>query len=145
MKNHTLELLRLSLNLNKKELAKQLEITQNTYTNYINGKREIPTGLSLKIKQMYDISIDWLLTGKGEMLIDTSSDTTIGDVSIKNLKGGNNIIGGTGDINISNHKKEVSNKEDELLESYRILPAKKQDYYYHRIKGDALEVEMKED
>ena len=66
---HTLELLRKQLDITKKEFASKLGITQNAYTNYINGKRNIPTDLALKIKQMFDIDLDWLLTGKGNMYL----------------------------------------------------------------------------
>ncbi len=72
-KNTSLEILREHLGITKKEFAKRLEITQNAYTNYINGKRKIPTDLTLKIKQMFDINIDWLLTGKGSMHINNNS------------------------------------------------------------------------
>jgi len=71
--NHTLETLRAHLGITKKEFASKLGITQNAYTNYISGKRNIPTNLVLKIKQLFDISIEWLLTGKGEMFLKDST------------------------------------------------------------------------
>ena len=70
-KNQTLEQLRNYLGLTKKDFSKALGITQNAYTNYIQGKRDIPTSLAYKIKQLYDINLDWLLTGKGEMIKST--------------------------------------------------------------------------
>ncbi len=67
-KKPRLEKVREYIGVNKKEFATKLEITQNSYTNYINNKRTIPTELAIKIKQMYDINLDWLLTGIGEMI-----------------------------------------------------------------------------
>jgi len=144
--NHTLELIRKHLNITKKEFATEIGITQNAYTNYITGKRNIPTDLALKIKQMYDINLNWLLTGKGSMHLQEPSTT-------QNVNGNGAIISGTnqgtlitGDINISiqKHKKEVTQKEDDLLEAYRTLPSDLQDYYYHQIKADAIETKIKD-
>jgi len=63
-------------------------------------------------------------------------------ITVSNI--GNNIKGNTSiNINIQTHKKDVTQKEDELIEAYRALPATLQDYYYHRIQADALEIKLK--
>jgi len=52
---------------------------------------------------------------------------------------GNNIKGNANiNISIQKYKKEVTQKEDELLEAYRTLPSDLQDYYYYQIKADAI-------
>lgn len=59
---------------NGREFAETLEITPQAYVNYSKDKRDLPMPIALKINQMFNISIDWLLTGKGEMLF---NDVTI--------------------------------------------------------------------
>ncbi len=77
-----LEKVRESFNLSKKEFAEKLGITQQTYQNYKNG-RAIPTEILLKVKQMFNISVDWILTGEGG--INTQSEN-IKEKIIKNLE-----------------------------------------------------------
>jgi len=145
MINERVEKIRKNLNFTKKKFAEELGITQQAYINYAKGSRDIPSNVLLKINQLFNVSIDWLLTGKGSMYLQESSTT-------QNINGNGVIISGTnqgtlitGDINISiqKHKKEVTQKEDELLEAYRALPSDLQDYYYHQIKADAIKEKRK--
>ncbi len=64
-----LEELRLHLKLAKYELAKEIGITQQTYTNYITGRREMLLSVAKEISLKYDISLDWLLLGRGMMFL----------------------------------------------------------------------------
>lgn len=43
------------------ELAKYLNIRQNTYSQYENGKREIPISLLWKLADYYGTTIDYLV------------------------------------------------------------------------------------
>jgi len=71
---HTrIEEIRNSKGLTKKNFAHMLEITEQSYTNYSKGKRTIPTDLSIKIKKLFNVSIDWLLTGEGTFFLKTDS------------------------------------------------------------------------
>ena len=71
---HTrIEEIRKSKGLKKNEFAHILGITQQSYSNYSQGKRTIPTDLSIKIKQLFNVSIDWLLTGEGTFSLDADS------------------------------------------------------------------------
>lgn len=47
--------------LNQTEIAKILNITQQQYSIYENGKRDIPTKLLIKLAKYYGVSIDYLL------------------------------------------------------------------------------------
>ena len=119
MKKHTFETVREYLKLSKKDFSHNIGISPNAYTNYITGKRIIPTDVAIKIKQLYDISIDWLLTGKGNMKLDVSDEK-------KNINNGNNfgqnniIYNGDKIVNTS----DFNNKEDvgELLELLKYAP-----------------------
>ncbi len=45
----------------QKELAEHLNIKQNTYSQYENGKREIPLDTLCKLADYYNTSIDYLI------------------------------------------------------------------------------------
>ena len=49
--------------------AKKADIPVTTFQSYVNGKLPKPEYL-LRISEVYNISIDWLLTGKGDMLLE---------------------------------------------------------------------------
>ena len=64
--NLRLEKVRKNQGLSKKEFALKLDITEQAYQNYSNGKRIIPTDVALKAKQLFCISLDWLLSGENK-------------------------------------------------------------------------------
>ena len=41
--------------------ALMLNIKQNTYSQYENGKREVPINILWKLADFYDVSIDYLV------------------------------------------------------------------------------------
>ncbi len=45
----------------QKELADYLNIKQNTYSQYENGKREIPLETLWKLADYYNTSVDYLI------------------------------------------------------------------------------------
>lgn len=45
----------------QKELAEYLNIKQNTYSQYENGKREIPLETLWKLADFYNTSIDYII------------------------------------------------------------------------------------
>jgi len=65
-----LEEVRIFLDLNKKDFAKELGITQNSYTNYINESRKVPVDLAVTLYEKSNVSMNWFLTGQGNMFID---------------------------------------------------------------------------
>lgn len=55
---------------NEKEFALQVGIKQQTINNYTKGKRTVSLDAIIAILTAYeDVSAEWLLRGKGEMLI----------------------------------------------------------------------------
>ena len=44
-----------------KLIANLLHIKQNTYSNYENGRREIPIGALIKLAEFYNTSVDYIL------------------------------------------------------------------------------------
>lgn len=47
--------------LTQKELAKALNCSQQVYSNYELGQRDIPTDILIKLSAFYNVSIDYIL------------------------------------------------------------------------------------
>ena len=69
-----LEEIRLNQGFSKKDFSQKLEITEQAYNNYSKGKRDLQVEHISKLKQMFNISIDWLFTGIGSIYrVDTKN------------------------------------------------------------------------
>ena len=53
--------LREDRDLTQAQIADYLKIKQNTYSQYENGKREIPLDFLWKLADYYNVSIDYLV------------------------------------------------------------------------------------
>lgn len=53
--------LREDKDLKQEDLAEVLRCTQACYSNYENGKRDIPTEVLGKLADLYNVSVDYLL------------------------------------------------------------------------------------
>ena len=53
--------LREDKDLNQRDLAELLRCTQACYSNYENGKRDIPTEVLNTLADFYGVSVDYLL------------------------------------------------------------------------------------
>lgn len=47
--------------LTQKSLAEMLHISQNTYSQYENGVRQLPIEILIQISEIYDVSTDYIL------------------------------------------------------------------------------------
>ena len=47
--------------LTQKQLAEQLHISQNTYSQYENGVRQLPIEILIKLSDIYNVSTDYIL------------------------------------------------------------------------------------
>ena len=47
--------------LTQKQLAKELNCSQQVYSNYELGQRDIPTDILIKISKIYNVSTDYIL------------------------------------------------------------------------------------
>lgn len=65
--NSRLEKIRNILKFNPNAFAKALNIPQPTYVRYEKGERKLSAELFLQLKEKFNININWLLTGEGEM------------------------------------------------------------------------------
>ena len=53
--------LREDKDLKQKDIAKMLNFAQTTYSDYENGKINMPTSILIKLAELYNTSIDYLL------------------------------------------------------------------------------------
>lgn len=53
--------LREDRDLTQKQLAKMLNCSQQVYSNYELGQRDIPTDILIRLALFYDVSIDYIL------------------------------------------------------------------------------------
>ena len=45
----------------QRELAEYLHCSQQVYSNYELGQRDIPTAVLIKLSSLYDVSVDYIL------------------------------------------------------------------------------------
>jgi transcriptional regulator with XRE-family HTH domain len=67
--NERLRVFRKKSKITQKELGEVLQVSQAAVAAYEKGTRSLSLELAEKITIRYNLSIDWLLTGKGEMFI----------------------------------------------------------------------------
>ncbi len=53
--------LREDTDVKQKDLAEYLHINQNTYSQYENGKRQIPLDMLCRLADYYGVSVDYIL------------------------------------------------------------------------------------
>jgi len=53
--------LREDRDLTQREMAKNLNCSQQVYSNYELGQRDIPTDILIKLSVFYDVSVDYIL------------------------------------------------------------------------------------
>ncbi|MBQ2934574.1 MAG: helix-turn-helix transcriptional regulator [Clostridia bacterium] len=53
--------LREDRDLTQKQLAKELNCSQQVYSNYELGQRDIPTDILIKLSKFYNVSSDYIL------------------------------------------------------------------------------------
>ena len=53
--------LREDADIKQKEIADYLHIKQNTYSQYENGIRQLPTDVLVKLARYYNVSTDYIL------------------------------------------------------------------------------------
>jgi transcriptional regulator with XRE-family HTH domain len=76
--NHRIRAVRLTLNLSQKELSQLLNVKQSYYSEVEAGKRPASAKFMSKLSDNQGVSIDWLVSGKGEMfLFDDKKESSI--------------------------------------------------------------------
>lgn len=93
--------------------AEILNMPQATVNNYILGKRKISVEFLMAILSSFeDVSSDWLLLGKGEMLRTAKPEQNVYDINYGNqVNGNNNITGNTAPVTFSTDDAEDAYNE----------------------------------
>ena len=74
-------------NLSGARFADKVRKVKNTFANYLNGSRPIPTDVIVDILNTFpDLSADWLLRGKGDMFNKVNPDVERMKKEIYDLK-----------------------------------------------------------
>ena len=73
-------------------LANILNMSQPNLNAMLNGRRSISKPTAVKLHELYGLSVSWLLTGDGNM-IDESTTNTV-NISRDSVKVGGNVSGG---------------------------------------------------
>ena len=58
---HRIRDLREDRDLKQRQLAQYLNCSQQVYSNYELGQRDIPTDVLIKLSEFYNVSVDYLL------------------------------------------------------------------------------------
>ena len=56
-----------ALNKTVSQMAKEMHVSANTLTSYINGERTTSLEMVTHLYQTYNINLSWFVTGDGEM------------------------------------------------------------------------------
>lgn len=67
-----LKIIRKEKNLNQQKVAIDLNISREALSHYENGKREPSLDMLIKMSDYFNVSIDFLITGKEFKIITTS-------------------------------------------------------------------------
>ena len=78
--------LREDYDLKQKDVANYLNISQQTYSNYENGRREIPTWVVAELAKFYKVSTDYLLGAETGYIGNTSLKVRYLDNITKTVK-----------------------------------------------------------
>lgn len=112
-----LRALREAYHYSQTELATRLNISRQAYTNYENCKRSPDLSLLIYLSQFYDITLDALVR---DDLSDIKDSSELPKHSAVNISTSKTIY--------------LTNKETELIFSYRTMPAEKKKRFREFLK-----------
>lgn len=106
------------------EIAEHYGTTQAYINLLLNGKTPIGKSCAVKLHELYGLSVSWLLTGEGNM-IDESTTNTV-NINRDSVKVGGNVSGGIQQggslsevveklVNELAEQRRASNKQQELI------------------------------
>lgn len=106
------------------EIAERYGTTQAYINLLLNGKTPIGKSCAVKLHELYGLSVSWLLTGEGNM-IDESTTNTV-NINRDSVKVGGNVSGGIQQggslsevveklVNELAEQRRASNKQQELI------------------------------
>ncbi len=128
-----ISLLLLQNNMTAKELTQLLKISKTAVSEWKSGKLKPSTEALIGISQIFNVSLDWLLTGKSQASNISFSGSVTGSNTV--VQGGNSA-----NITVQNNdtpKQEISKQATELIKIFEDLDARSQ----MKLFSTALELE----
>ena len=95
------------LNLSINAFAKSIDVSQALLFNYAKGRMPSVTFIEKILTKYPEINIEWLITGKGEMLKSAINIGNINNAGNINSRGSNNKITNSGNIEVKNFTPEL--------------------------------------
>jgi len=97
--------------------ARELGISQTTYSNYENGVRSIPDNVYALLHSKFNANLNWLLTGNGKMLNSTNFTKRKQPKNLSVKEWGQNIqkLRAENNLTIDNFCKLTGIKEKDLI------------------------------
>ena len=136
--NNILDRLYQSLNIkNDAEFCRKYNIKKNTLSTW-KARNKIPYELIEKISDENNLSLDWILRGKG-----SQNETGEGEMYKTPNNVQNSIIAQGSNHNIVGNiiGSNVDNELKELCEAFQKLSPKKRKYFYHLIMAEVYKEE----
>lgn len=76
MEQNRLQKIRKKLKLSQEEIAIETGITYRAYTSYERGDRKPSFEFLIKLIEKYNVNLNWLIAGIGEMFLDEQEFAT---------------------------------------------------------------------
>jgi transcriptional regulator with XRE-family HTH domain len=132
LKEQLIKLLQ-KLGISQAEFAKALDLKPSTISEIMNGRtKSFNHEVLLKIKNLYNVNLDWLLTGEGEMYLQESKPVDNTDPKIQRIK---NLLKEHPEmVDIFDKLLRGSITAKELIHEISSLPEKKQIYLLGQIR-----------
>lgn len=84
--NERIKELRKALNLTQSDFGEKIGVKGNTITNYESGLRIPSDAVVLSICRDFNVNLNWLRTGEGEMFMELDADDEIAAYVARTLK-----------------------------------------------------------
>jgi transcriptional regulator with XRE-family HTH domain len=75
--NRRLRAVRYTLKLRQNEFSEALGLKQGSYSDLERGKNNLSSSVKLLLKEKFNVNIDWLETGSGNMFSEKQSESKI--------------------------------------------------------------------
>lgn len=83
--NSRIKIVRKYLKMTQEEFGKELGRTKRSVIFYEKGERSIDNAVIKLLQEKFNINSDWLINGKGYMLLNNGNKNDINDENIKSL------------------------------------------------------------
>lgn len=112
--NERLKQVRIALDMNTREFAEALGISNGAVSLYENGKREINKRIIIIVCDKFKVNETWLLTGEGDMFAPITKEQAVADIA-------NYVLEHPNDIKAAFIKAIYQLDEDRLESAYEFL------------------------